>query len=127
MSATLLRSPRTVGAFSSPLFPMNAPQFDSPDGARSLSVHVEAQLSAALVAHAKQPTPETAQSLKSALEVAAREARERELRSEELLLVFKAIERTSGVMLADEKAAASRNQLIKSLLEAYYLSDRREG
>lgn len=98
---------------------MNAPRFDSPD-ARSLSPQVEAQLSAALKAHSKQPSEENSRTLQSAIHAAARDARERELRSEELVLVFKAIERTS--VPPDEKAAASRNRLIKSLLDAYYLS-----
>lgn len=115
-------SENSRGLVPSPLFPMNVPRFDNPDSARSLSPQVETQLSAALQAHSKQPTDETGKALKAALETAAEDARTRQLRSEELLLVFKAIERSSGVLLGDEKAAASRNQLIKALLDAYYKS-----
>lgn len=123
MHATPQRSPRTAGAFFSPPRSslMNAPRFDSPD-ARALSPEVESQLSAALKAHSAQPSEETARTLKTAIEAAAADARARDLRSEELVLVFKAIERTSGVLLGDEKAAASRNHLIKMLLDAYYLT-----
>jgi hypothetical protein len=105
---------------------MNAPRFDSPDQPRSLTPKVEAQLTAALQAHAAHPSDETEKGLKGAIEEAARDARARELRSEELVLVFKAIERTSGVLLADEKTSSSRNRLIKALLDAYYLSQESE-
>jgi hypothetical protein len=101
---------------------MNAPRFDSPDNPRSLSPQVETQLSAALKAHSSKPSDETAKTLKLALVAAAQDARKRELRSEELVLVFKAIERSSGALIADEKVSPSRNQLIKALLDAYYLS-----
>ena len=99
---------------------MNAPQFDNTENARALSPDVESRLTASLKAHASQPTEQTANALKAALDAAARDARARQLRSEELLIVFKAIEQSSGALMRDDKSAMSRNKLIKALLDSYY-------
>lgn len=106
---------------------MNAPRFDSPETVRSLSPEVEAELAAALRAHSAAATEDTATALRLSFAAAARDARERAMRSEELVLVFKAIERRAGPMVTlAPQAAASRNQLIKELLDAYYLAQRPE-
>jgi len=105
---------------------MNAPRFDSPDSPRPLSPQVEAQLTAALKAHSSKPSDDTAKRLQDAIVAAAQDARKQELRSEELVLVFKSIERASGIPVGDDKIAASRNKLIKALLDAYYLAQKSE-
>jgi hypothetical protein len=64
--------------------------------------------------------------LQRAIEAAARDARERQLRAEELLLAFKAIEERSGVLVSGGLFVGGtgypvgRSQLIRTLIEAYY-------
>ena len=110
-----------------PFHQMNAPRFDSPDAPRSLAPEIEKRISVSLKAHAHKPTDETSVSLRTALAAAARDARERGILSEELVLIFKAIEHSAGIRLADDEPGNpnSRSQIVRALLDAYYSRDQR--
>jgi hypothetical protein len=90
---------------------------------RSLSPEVEEQLEQALREFAAAASPVVKDSLRTALERAGHDARERKLRPEELILVFKSIEQRLGVRFPDAETAGGatfRARLIRALLEAYY-------
>jgi hypothetical protein len=89
---------------------------------RAFSPEVEEQLVRALSAltRAKQTEPDEA--LKCALEAAGREAKERELHPEELILTFKRVEhRIEPLGVGDDTQRVNlRTKLIRLLLEAYF-------
>lgn len=90
---------------------------------RSLSPEVKEQLEQALREFAAAASPVVTDSLRTALERAGNDARERTLRPEELILVFKSIEQRLGVRFPDSETAGGatfRTRLIRALLEAYY-------
>jgi hypothetical protein len=90
---------------------------------RSLSPEVEEQLERALHDFAAAASPVVPDSLRATLERAGNEARERKLRPEELILVFKALERRIGVRFPDPSTPGDptfRTRLIRALLEGYY-------
>src|SRR5438270_10412651 len=91
--------------------------------ARSLSPEVTEQLERALRELAAASSPAVTDSLRATLEKAGNEARERQLRPEELILVFKSMEQRIGVRFPDAEKAGDptlRTRLIRTLLEAYY-------
>lgn len=102
------------------------PQHTNPpdDPQRALSPEVHADLSKAIVALTSSgSTPEVSEMLKGALEAAGRDARERNLKPEELILAFKAIERRLSrdvPEFEDDGKIAIRSGVIRALLEAYY-------
>lgn len=87
---------------------------------RRLSPDVERELERAL--HAFATGQDATGMLRPALESAARDARERNMRAEELLMAFKAVERRVRAPLGEETPSGSplRVPLIRALLEAYY-------
>jgi hypothetical protein len=90
---------------------------------RSLSPEVEEQLEHALRDFAAAAAPVVTDSLRTTLETAGNEARERKMRPEELILLFKSMEQRIGVRFPDPKTAGDptfRTRLIRALLEAYY-------
>jgi hypothetical protein len=95
-----------------------------PDLPRPLSPAVQAQLSQAIAAlTASGSTAQVSEMLKCALQSAAREARERNLRPEELVLAFKELERTLDTNVPEyekDGKVAMRSVVIRALLEAYY-------
>jgi hypothetical protein len=103
---------------------MVAQQTNTPEEPpRSLSPDVTEQLEQALRGFAASARPVVTDALRSALERAGNDARERKLRPEELILVFKAMEQRIGVRFPDSETAggaAFRTRLIRALLEAYY-------
>jgi hypothetical protein len=103
---------------------MNAPQSDAPGSPPALSPAIEQQLSAALKAHAVRPSDETTASLRSAIAAAAIDARRHGLQSQELIIVFKSIEMQAGrIAEGDGRSPESRNQLVRALLDAYYMAE----
>jgi len=103
---------------------MVAKQTNTPEKpTRSLSPEVTEQLEQALRDFAAAARPTVSDALRSALERAGSDARERKLRPEELILVFKSMEQRIGVSFPDPDTTGSatfRTRLIRSLLEAYY-------
>lgn len=86
---------------------------------RPLSAAVAEELEQAVRAFLSQPSGDADEALRRAIASAGRDARERQLRPEELLLAFKSIE--ERVRAASSKGHASaRTRLIQALLEAYY-------
>jgi hypothetical protein len=99
--------------------PTNSPE----DAPRSLSPEIEAQLEQALRDFAVAGAPVVTDSLRTTLERAGNQARERKMRPEELIVVFKSMERRIGVRFPDPQTAGDptfRTRLIRALLEAYY-------
>ena len=95
-----------------------------PEGpSRTLSPTVEQQLEQALRAFLKTKNAQ-ADGLRTALRVAAKDARERKLRAEELLTVLKSMEQRIGITIPEETDGdkdASRSRLIRAMIEAYYM------
>jgi hypothetical protein len=91
---------------------------------RGLSPEVERELEDAL----RELSGEASVSprLTKAIQAAGHDARRRALRSDELLLAFKAIEARVGPLADVEyfQAPISRTRLIRALIEAYYAPDR---
>jgi hypothetical protein len=99
--------------------PTNTPE----EPPRSLSPDVKEQLEQALRGFAASARPVVTDALRTALERAGNDARERKLRPEELILVFKAMEQRIGVRFPGPETqggATFRTRLIRALLEAYY-------
>jgi hypothetical protein len=94
------------------------------DPPRALSPAVQAQLSQAIVALTTSgSTAQVSEMLKCALQSAAREARERNLMPEEMILAFKAVEHTLDTSVPEyekDGKVAMRSVVIRALLEAYY-------
>lgn len=103
---------------------MVAQHTSTPEGApRSLSPQVKERLEHALREFAAEATPVVSDALRTALEGAGNDARERRLRPEELILVFKSMEQRLGIRFPDPQKAGDptfRTGLIRILLEAYY-------
>lgn len=103
---------------------MSAQQPGTPEEpARSLSPEVAEQLERALREYAAAASPVVSVELRAALERAGTDARERELRPEAMILVFKSMEQRIGVKFPDPKTAGGptfRTRVIRALLEAYY-------
>jgi hypothetical protein len=99
-----------------------------PDRRRTLSAEVSEQLRAALEAHWQQ-SPRSGEQLASALWSAARDAKEHQLRPEELLLAMKALERqvaeslASGVPVDLDERDEFRHWLVGACLRAYFGSE----
>jgi hypothetical protein len=89
---------------------------------RSLSPEVEDQLARALRQRLSGKEPSIDPMLQDALRGAAREARERALMPEDLVLVFKRLDQRMDTRLAmDETLRVSlRTKIVRALLEAYY-------
>jgi hypothetical protein len=88
---------------------------------RSFSPEVEEQLLLALGAVTSGKQSEPGPDLLRAVEAAGREAKERELHPEELILAFKQLEKQLDFAPADDQLRASlRTRLIRALLESYY-------
>lgn len=102
---------------------MNAPQSETPGAPRALDPRVEQELVDALKAHfSSKGSDATRGALNDAMTAAARDARARQLRPEELVLAFKALEHRAGYAVPDKgtRGDRSRSQLIQALLDAYY-------
>jgi hypothetical protein len=86
------------------------------------SPEVEEQLTRALTAVTSMTDTTPAPALQAAVEAAGREAKERCLSPEELILAFKQIERRLDVdaVRDDRMRVTLRTKLISALLEAYY-------
>lgn len=102
-------------------------QNDNPP--RGLSAEVHTALEAALRCYGSTGSAEALDALTAMLQTAGRDARARELRSDELLLVFKAIELKLGLGdherfdrtgVGRPESAMSRTRLLRAMLEAYY-------
>ena len=91
---------------------------------RSLSPEVEDQLARALAKALSGKNLTVDPELQCALEAAAKEARQRSLLPEDLVLSFKKLEvRVDTRALGDETVrVALRTRIIRALLEAYYTS-----
>lgn len=91
---------------------------------RSLSPDVEDQLALALANALSGKNLTVDPGLQAALEAAAKEARQRSLLPEDLVLSFKKLEvRIDSRAHGDESArVALRTRIIRALLEAYYAS-----
>jgi hypothetical protein len=90
---------------------------------RALSPEVTEQLEQALREFAAAARPMVTDAMRTALEKAGSDARERKLRAEELILVFKSMEQRIGLKFPDPERAGDptfRTRLIRALLEAYY-------
>jgi hypothetical protein len=89
---------------------------------RSLSPEVKEQLEQALRELAAAAKPMVTDALRTALDRAGNDARERKLRPEELILVFKSMEHRIGIRFPNAETAGDtfRTRLIRTLLEAYY-------
>lgn len=90
---------------------------------RSLSAEVEQRLERALRGLVADRSTAITEGLTDALKAAGSDARERNLRPEELILVFKTLEERIGVTRSDEETGPRSNfraRLIRALLEAYY-------
>jgi hypothetical protein len=88
---------------------------------RSFSPEVEEQLVLALGAVTDGKLGEPGPDLLRAVEAAGREAKERALHPEELILAFKQLERRLDFASFDDSVRASfRTRLIRALLESYY-------
>ncbi len=106
---------------------MVSQQNDNPP--RGLSVEVHTALEAALRFYASTGSVEALNALTAMVQTAGRDARARELRSDELLLVFKSIEHKLGIGdherfektgVGHPENAISRSRLVRAMLEAYY-------
>jgi hypothetical protein len=88
---------------------------------RSFSPDVEEQLTRALIAVTSANEP-VQSDLQQAIESAGRDAKERSLNPEELILAFKQIERRLDfdAVRDDLMRVNLRTKLIRALLEAYY-------
>ena len=100
------------------------PEHTRPPRPRAFSPEVAAQLEAALRSIATKPAPLT-DSLRAALTAAATEARELQLRPEELIVAFKTLEEKVGATFPDDDpddpdGRRFRAKIIRALLEAYY-------
>jgi hypothetical protein len=89
---------------------------------RSLSPEVEEQLTRALSALSLSTDSSPDPALQQAIAAAGREAKDRELNPEELILAFKRLEKRLDHSATGDDAArvAMRTKLIRALLEAYY-------
>lgn len=101
------------------------PQHTSPpDGpSRTLSPAVEQQLEQALRTFLKTKNA-SADGVRTALRVAAKDAREHKLRAEELLTILKSLEQRIGATIPEDAGGdkdASRSRLIRAMIEAYYM------
>ena len=115
---------------ATPLIPSEAetarmvPQNVPPDQPlRDFSSGIATALSSALIALARRDDEGNMASVRDALGAAAAEARQRDLRPEELVLAFKRIEDEVVVQLdAKSRSAheALRSRLVSALLSAYF-------
>ena len=102
------------------------PQHTNPPGdpPRSLSPDVEKQLEQSLRTFLKTKNA-PADDVRSALQAAARDARARSLRAEELLTILKSLELRLGSSIPEDGGDdkdAGRSRLIRAMIEAYYMS-----
>jgi len=96
---------------------------DTPEGPPpSLSPVIARNLEDALRAFLKTPTS-SVDELRSALQGAARDARDQGLAAEQLLIILKAMEQRIGSAIPEDPKAptASRTRLIRAMIEAYYM------
>ena len=91
---------------------------DPPEPGGAFSAEIERDLRVAL----RDPWTGTAPPdlLRRALRAAAREARERGLKAEDLLIAFKTLERHVELQRTPTTAHPDRNLVIRALIEAYY-------
>lgn len=97
---------------------MNPPEGES----RSLSPDITARLEQALRAFISAPSERVTETLRTALQAAARDARARDLRPEELIVLFRAMEERIGKLPEGEFAPTStfRSRMLGAMLQAYY-------
>lgn len=91
-----------------------------PDGSHGFSPGVQSALEKAL----REPWSGTpSEELQRAIKAAAREARDRHLRAEEMLIEFKELERRVFLQRtpAGLPSSADRSAIIRALIDAYYL------
>jgi hypothetical protein len=106
---------------------MNAPRSETPGPPRPLDPRIEQTLVDALKAlFSADPTEAARQALQDAVVAAARDARARKLRPEELVLAFKALEQRAGYSVPEKptRGERPRSQMIQALLDAYYAADK---
>lgn len=112
-----------------PVFPTRdqtvmVPQRNTPDEpTRAFSAEVERALTSALRSLATGEADSSSESVRKAVVAAGREARERSLRPEELVVAFKRIEDAVVRVLDPRDHAnhlAGRSRMMQLLLEAYY-------
>jgi hypothetical protein len=100
------------------------PQRNTPDDpTRALSAEVERALTSALRALATGQADSSSEQVREVVLAAGKEARERSLRPEELVLAFKRIEETAVKSLDAREHAnhlAARSRVMQLLLQAYY-------
>ena len=90
-----------------------------PDNPRSFSPDIQAALEAAMrESWAGEEPPEA---LRAAVKAAARDARDRMLRAEEMLVAFKALEQRVYDQHRKPVSSADRARVIRALIDAYYL------
>ena len=89
---------------------------------RSLSPEVEAQLEQALRVFLTSAPAAVTDELRAALQAAGSDARDRQLRPEDLLLALKAIEQRIGVAIKDPAGVTDgiRARMIRAMLVAYF-------
>jgi hypothetical protein len=102
------------------------PQQTNPPGEppRTLSPDVEQQLEQSLRTFLTTKNA-SADDVRSALQRAAKDARARSLRAEELLTILKGLESRIGTVLPEDGGGdrdAGRSRLIRAMIEAYYLT-----
>lgn len=94
------------------------------DPPRALTAEVQVRLELALRTFAAAGSAEAFDELIQALGAAGRDARALAMRSEELVLAFKAIEQAIGISVPERSktggSAMGRSQIIRALIEAYY-------
>ena len=94
------------------------PDRQFPGSSRSFSPEVEAALEAAM--REEWTGDEPPETLRAAVRAAARDAKQRLLRAEEMLVAFKAIELRAAARHGPLGRGEDRVRIVRALIDAYY-------